>query len=98
VNIQLSAAVVAYFKNRGMASDDERAAALSPLVSSSDLPVVKAKIAGLVKETFNIGAKYSGLEFLRAMSATARDLRDVHPELTEDAIDSLAWYWSYCNR
>jgi hypothetical protein len=94
----VSDAVVAYFRNRGVPTRREREADLAARFPQDAYPAMHAAVQNLISRSFELGSQYSHMDLSTATGAVADDLRGEFPDLAEEAVDALGWYWSFCNR
>ncbi|MBW5482304.1 hypothetical protein [Streptomyces bambusae] len=95
---RLSSAIVLYFSDRRGVVKEQGRKLLSATFEASQCAELVSEIEKLVERSFVIGKKFRHLELIAAADSVRGELSQVYPELSKEAVDSLTWYWTFCNR
>lgn len=91
---ELSDAVVAYLQ-RGHAASPRADADAVRRMATSDPEALVAKVAALVEESVAVSVDWSALSLGDAGRAAAAEMGRRYPELNPQALDALAWNFSF---
>ncbi|MBW5482301.1 hypothetical protein [Streptomyces bambusae] len=98
MNEQLSSAIAIYFSDRRGMFWERGEKALFAAYQAAVASELLSRIENLKDRTLSIGNRFRHLGYDAAADAVEEALREERPELSNEAIESLAWYWSYCSR
>lgn len=95
---ELSRAIVAFLQ-RGVAKSPraERAAAAAQ-ATRSEPAVLVAQVEQIVQETLDVSVDWGSMNLGEAGRAAAAEIGRRHPGLTADALDALAWNFTFAWR
>ena len=95
---ELSGGVVAYLQRGSAASpraDDSAVLAVAVATPPHDL---LATVQGVVNESVDVPVNWDGISLGDAGRLVASEMAARHPELTPEALDALAWNFTYAWR
>ena len=96
IDERLSRAIVLYFSHRNYPVEDQGDAELAAAFGAREQVELRARIQELIKSAFAAGTGFTTLD--SAAEAVERSLRQTSPGLSDQALESLMWYWFYCNK
>lgn len=91
---ELSDGVVAYLQ-RGQAASPRADADAVRRVATSDPAGLVARVTAIVEESVAVPVDWSALSLGDAGRAAAAEMARRHPELSQDALDALAWNFTF---
>lgn len=98
VDQELSAAILAYLQRGSAASprtDIESCAAVATVRDAAELV---AETVAIVQESLGVPVDWSSLSLGDAGRAVAAEMSARHPELSTEALDALAWNFTFAWR
>jgi hypothetical protein len=98
VDPELSAAVVAYLQRGSAKSPRTDREAAAGEATSSDPAELVARVEAYVQESVDVPVDWNALSLGDAGRFAAAEMGRRHPELSGEALDALAWNFSFAWR
>lgn len=92
---ELSAAVIAYLQRGRAASPRADAPAAAAVARERDPAALVSAVDALVEESVAVPVEWSTLTLGEAGRAVAAEMGKRHPELSTEALDALAWNFTF---
>jgi hypothetical protein len=98
VDRELSRAVVAYLRGSGLAWPTETPEAVATELGAEATARLMPRLKQLAREAVYWPVDWQDHDLVSATRAVEEDITAAHPELDQNAVRALGWYFSYCNK
>ena len=95
---ELSEGILAYLQRGHAASPRTDDGAVLAVAVATPPPDLLAKVQGVVNESLSVPVDWDGTSLGDAGRLVASEMATRHPELTPEALDALAWNFTYAWR
>lgn len=98
VDEELSRAVVAYIRGSGRAWPSASPEAVVKAFGTEAAERLMPRLGQVAREAVYWPVDWQAHDLVSATRAVEEAIAVAHPELDQDAVSALGWYFSYCNK